>query len=151
MRKSILITTLLAGTLDILAACIHAYVVNGVTPTQVLTYIASGLLGKAAYSGGLEIQILGLVFHYLIALACTGCFYWIYPHWKFLHTNIVLNAFLICMVAWLVTTQVVVRFSLIGPQPIVIGRALIAISILFICIGLPIAWRTKGYFKSLRA
>jgi len=79
MRKSVLITTLMAGTLDIVAACINAYLVSGVTPAQVLSYIASGLFGKTAYSGGPEILLAGLVFHYLIAFACTTCFYWIYP------------------------------------------------------------------------
>lgn len=150
MRKSVLITTLMAGTLDIVAACINAYLVSGVTPAQVLSYIASGLFGKTAYSGGPEILLAGLVFHYLIAFACTTCFYWIYPHWKVLHNSLILNAFLICVVTWLVTTQIVVRFSYIGAQPIVIGKALVAITILFVCIGLPIAWRVKVYFKSKR-
>ncbi|MCW5910429.1 MAG: hypothetical protein KIT62_05115 [Cyclobacteriaceae bacterium] len=147
MRKSVLITTLLAGTLDIVAACIHAYVANGVTPAQVLTYIASGLLGKAAYSGGIEVQLLGLAAHYLIAFACTFSFYWAYPKWRMLHISTALNAFLICITAWLVTTQVVVRFSYIGLQPVITSKALIAIAILFVCIGLPIAWRAGQYFK----
>lgn len=148
MYKSILNTTLLAGTLDIVAACIKAYFSNGLTPAQVLAYIASGLLGEAAYSGGIEVQALGLTAHYVITFACTICFYRAYPKWKILHASIIANAFLICSVAWLVTTQIIVRFSYIGPQPIVISKALGAWVTLFICVGLPIAWRAQVYFKT---
>ncbi|MBN8576851.1 MAG: hypothetical protein J0L66_07890 [Cytophagales bacterium] len=151
MRKSILLTMLLSGTMDLTAACVNAYLSNGVTPTQVLTYIASGLLGKAAYVGGIEVMLIGLLAHFLIVFCCTLCFYLIYSHWRILHKSIILNALLVGVVAWLVTTQVVMRFSQIGPQPFVIGKALVAVTILFFCIGLPIAWRAKLYFKKARA
>lgn len=148
MYRSILNTTLLAGTLDIVAACLKAYFTSGTTPSHVLAYIASGLLGKTANAGGTAIQVLGLTAHYLITLACTICFYWAYPKWKILHISTILNAFLICSVAWLVTTQLIVRFSHIGPQPILFNQAVIAFVILLFCIGFPIAWRAQLYFKN---
>ena len=45
MKRTILITTLIAGTLDILAAFIRSYVTDGVPPSTVLKYIASGAFG----------------------------------------------------------------------------------------------------------
>ncbi len=144
--KSILLTTLLAGTLDIVAACIHAYLAGGTKPDQVLKYIASGALGKSAFTGGIEIVLLGLLFHFIIAFACTVCFYWAYPRLSVLKINMGLNSVLIAMVAWLVTTQVIVRFSQIGPRTPSLKGALIAIAILIVCIGLPIAWRAKVHF-----
>ena len=39
---SALTAGLVAGTLDITAACIHAYLRNGTTPAQVLKDVASG-------------------------------------------------------------------------------------------------------------
>ena len=60
MKKIILTTGLLAGTLDILAAFIQSYLMANVVPSTVLKYIASGVFGKSAYSGG--------VFYYSICL-----------------------------------------------------------------------------------
>lgn len=42
--KTILLTGLLAGTLDISAALTNAYISNGVTPIRVLQFIAKTLL-----------------------------------------------------------------------------------------------------------
>jgi hypothetical protein len=57
---------LFAGTLDIADALIFN-VLRGITPIQVLQYIASGLIGTASFRGGLASAGLGLVLHYLIA------------------------------------------------------------------------------------
>jgi hypothetical protein len=68
-------TILLAGTLDIVAACIRAYTANGVTPDRVLQYIAAGVFGKSAYTGGYGMMAWGLFFHFIIASACVACFF----------------------------------------------------------------------------
>ncbi|HSR17657.1 MAG TPA: hypothetical protein VLM39_06140, partial [Ignavibacteriaceae bacterium] len=52
-------TTFLAGTLDINAAFINSYLRSEVTPDIVLQYIASGLLGPDAFSGGWMTAFLG--------------------------------------------------------------------------------------------
>jgi hypothetical protein len=62
----ILAIGLFAGTLDIADALIFN-VLRGITPIQVLRYIASGLIGTASFRGGLASAGLGLVLHYLIA------------------------------------------------------------------------------------
>jgi hypothetical protein len=62
----ILAIGLFAGTLDIADALIFN-VLRGITPIQVLQYIASGLIGTASFRGGLASAGLGLVLHYLIA------------------------------------------------------------------------------------
>src|ERR1700741_772263 len=46
--KTILFAGLTAGVLDILAAFISAYIVNGVTPDRVLRFVASGVFGREA-------------------------------------------------------------------------------------------------------
>jgi hypothetical protein len=52
MRKSFfasaLTAGLIAGSMDITAACIHAYLRNGTTPEQILRGIAGGAFGKEA-------------------------------------------------------------------------------------------------------
>lgn len=73
MLRATLVATLLAGTLDILAA-IGTNALRGVPPIGVLQSVASGLLGRDAYAGGATTAALGLALHYLIMLAFAGAF-----------------------------------------------------------------------------
>src|SRR5689334_18127128 len=101
MWKSILATTFFAGTLDIMAACLNAYLSVNITPDKVLKYIASGVFGNAAFSGGTGMVLFGLLFHFVIAFACTAVFYWLYPKVSFFKFSLTVNAVLIAIVAWL--------------------------------------------------
>jgi hypothetical protein len=58
---------LIAGALDILDAFVVTSI-NGGTPTRVLHAIASGVLGRDAYQGGLPAAALGLGLHFVIAI-----------------------------------------------------------------------------------
>ncbi len=63
-----------AGVLDIIAA----FVVGGstgVAPTRVLQAIASGLLGRDAFEGGLATAALGLFLHFVIAFGAAAIYY----------------------------------------------------------------------------
>lgn len=148
IKNQILQTGLIAGTLDITAACLNAYISNGVTPDRVLKYIASGAFGKDAYSGGYDMMTLGLLFHFMIAFACTICYFWLYPKLSFLHKNILLSAVLVGIVAWVVTTRMVIPMSQITPPPFNLVKALTAVSILIVCIGLPIAYFADKFYKN---
>ena len=147
MWKSIFITTLIAGTLDIIVACLNAYLSSNITPDIVLKYIASGAFGNAAFSGGIGMMMYGILFHFFIAFACTMTFFLLYPTLSFLKQNVYLNAVLIGLIAWFVTTIIIIPLSQIPPSPIKFSQVLIAISILIMCIGLPIAYAAKGYYK----
>ena len=61
--RAVLIGGTIGGTLDILFALTFA-AVNGMGPVQLLQTVASGLLGEAAYSGGIPAAALGLVGHF---------------------------------------------------------------------------------------
>ncbi|RXK58894.1 hypothetical protein ESA94_16025 [Lacibacter luteus] len=147
MWKQILKTGLLAGTLDIVAACTQAYVMRGTTPETVLKFIASGVLGSTAMKGGAEVALLGLLFHLVIAFSCTIVFFLVYPKLKLLHKNIALNSLLIAVIAWAVTTLIVIPLSKINPAPFQLQRAVIAILILYVCIGLPVAIGAKFFYS----
>lgn len=146
MWKSIVITTLIAGTLDITAACTNAYLSAKVSPDIILKYIASGAFGKNAFSGGMGMMTYGLLFHFIIAFACTFTFFLLYPKLSFLKQSILLDAFLIGIFAWFVTTIIIIPLSQIPPHPIKFSQSLVAISILIMCIGLPVAYSAKRYF-----
>ena len=147
MWKSIFITTLIAGTLDIIAACLNAYLSSNITPDIVLKYIASGAFGNAAFSGGIGMMMYGILFHFFIAFACTMTFFLLYPTFSFLKQNVYLNAVLIGLIAWFVTTIIIIPLSEIPPNPIKFSQVLIPISILIMCIGLPVAYAAKSYFR----
>ncbi|MCH5720887.1 hypothetical protein [Niabella hibiscisoli] len=147
MKKEIFKVTLISGMLDIMAAFSQAYMVRKTPPDIVLRYIASGLFGKPAFSGGVIYPTLGLVFHFLIVFACAVTYFWLFTRVALLRRSVLLSAFLIALVAWVVTTQVVIRLSKITAAPVELNSALVAIVILWICVGLPIAFMAKQHFK----
>jgi len=147
MWPQIFITAIIAGVLDITAAFIQAYLSKSVTPDIVLKYIASGVLGKDAFSGGFEIVILGLLIHLFIAFSCTSIYFIAYPKLGLLHKNILLSAILVALIAWTITTRIIIPLSRIQPPPFNLTNALLAITILYLCIGLPITLLTKNFYK----
>ena len=61
--RAVLIGGSIAGALDILFAITYA-AINGTPPVKLLQTVASGLLGMAAFDGGLPTAILGLAGHF---------------------------------------------------------------------------------------
>ncbi len=147
MWRQILNTTVIAGSLDIVAAFVQAYISNKIPPDIVLKYIASGMFGDKAFEGGIDMIVVGLFFHFTIAFACVAVFFIVYPKLKILHHRIVLNSLIIALTAWSMTHLVIIPLSKIGPRPFELKSALTAIGILFLCVGLPIAYSAKQFFK----
>lgn len=148
MWKLILKTTLIAGSLDITAASIQTYILKGLTPNIVLKFIASGIFGKAAYSGGIEYMLLGLFVHFFIVFMCVITYFYFYPKLSLLKKNILLSSFLVALTAWIVTTKIIIPLSQIQPSPFNLTKDVIAIAILFFCIGIPIALITKRFYTN---
>ena len=73
-RDTIVFGGLTAGVLD-LADAFVVTALNGGTPMRVLHAIASGLLGRAAYDGGVATAALGLCLHFFIATSAATVFY----------------------------------------------------------------------------
>src|SRR5258708_32598705 len=65
--QAILYGTLVVGTLDAIDAIVFFGLRSGVRPVRIFQGIASGLLGRASFQGGLKTAALGLVLHYSIA------------------------------------------------------------------------------------
>ena len=61
---------LVAGTVDIAAAAL----INMIDPLVILRAIASGLLGRAAFAGGLPVSLLGLVLQWAMSLLIAAIF-----------------------------------------------------------------------------
>lgn len=72
--RALTIGTCAVGALDALDAIVVFGLRSGATPTQIFQTIASGLIGSAAYQGGLATAGLGLVLHFFIALGIVAAY-----------------------------------------------------------------------------
>lgn len=146
-QKAILFAGFTAGTLDILTACVQYYIKTGKTPGGLLKYVASGAFGSAAFAGGGEMAIWGLVFHYMIAFCFTTFFFLIYPRMKFLWANKWLTSVGYGLFAWVVMNLAVVPLSQVPKSTFHLSNALIAAAILILMIGLPITLIIGKYYS----
>ncbi|MES2329221.1 MAG: hypothetical protein V4539_06420 [Bacteroidota bacterium] len=147
-KKAILTAWLVAGTLDILAACTQFYFKTDKSPTIVLKYVASGAFGPEAMQGGIGMMIWGLVFHYLIALGCVMAFFFLYPNVKIMRANKWITAIVFALLAWVVTTRLIVPLSRIKPAPFNFSNAWKAMAILVLMIGIPITFIVGKYYDN---
>jgi hypothetical protein len=139
---------LLVGTLDILAAFLYFFIQTGNDKVSiVLKYIASGVFGKSAMSGGVDMIIAGLVFHYIIAFAFTLVFFWLFPKIKIARQHTVLTGILYGAFIWAVMNLVVVPLSGIGSRPFNWENALINLLILIVCMGIPLSFMALTFYK----
>lgn len=140
----ILITGLIAGTLDILAAI---FILAGGNAVGTFKYIASGFFGKAATVGGSEMVVWGAVFHYIIAMCWTAAFLLLYPKLPFLKWNKWFNA-----IAYGLIVQILMRFAILPFSQISSGAFnwisfLENAVILIFTIGLPSALAADWFYK----
>ncbi len=77
-RNSLLRSIALGGTFIFLIQCIHQWIVITLiqqTPyILVWQYIASGILGNAAFEGGIITALLGVLIHLIISFVVAGVF-----------------------------------------------------------------------------
>src|SRR5256885_5287992 len=138
--KTILLATLVAGTLDALAAIINFSINGGKNPVRIFYFIASGVFGReAAYSGGTLMAICGLLFHFLIAFLFSLFLFLIYPKLKQVLKNKFLIGLLYGVFIWLVMNKIVLPLSKAPKLPPDLKRDLIGMLILMFLVGLPIA------------
>lgn len=151
MRKlssAIIITGIVAGTLDIMAACIQFYIKTEKGPIVIFNYIASALIGKEAYSGNMMWSGMGLLMHYMLAFGWTILFYILYPKISLLRGNKILVGLLYGIFVWTMMTQVLVPMTQINRAPFNLTSALQAVAIIMVCIGLPISLLANKHFQS---
>src|SRR6185369_5123224 len=130
---------LIAGTLDITAAFLTAWLRAGIGPVRLLQFVASGLLGPEASQGGAKTAVLGLALHFLIATIWTVVFYLASRKWLFLIERPVMFGLLYGIAVYTFMNFVVLPLSRVPPRPMTaIGTTIGLLTIIF-CIGLPIA------------
>lgn len=112
----------------------------GVQPARVFQSIASGLLGAAAYRGGLATVLAGVALHWLISVGAALVFAWTASRWRDLAAHPAVAGIGLGVLAFAVMTALVVPLSASAfppnRNPVLILVSL-AVHILFF--GLPIA------------
>lgn len=138
----------IVGTLDILSAFIYYSIKTGKNPLNILLFIASGLFGKEAFTGGNKMMMMiGLILHYFIAFAFTIFFFWIFPRIKGFAKNKLLAGIVYGIFIWVVMNLAVVPLSNISSRPFDVTNAIINVLILIVCIGIPLSYLASRFYK----
>jgi len=146
---SIFLAGLIAGTLDILAAIfVYAVILQQTTAIKILQSIASGIFKKEAYTGGPQMAWYGLGLHYLIAFIFTWFYFTIYSYVPFLKKSTIISGLLYGIFVWIIMNLIVLPIAFpVLPEKHFDFPLLLSITILMLCIGLPIASFTKKYYS----
>ena len=145
LLTNILITGLIAGTIDILAA---VFILAGGNAIGTFKYIASGAFGKTGLEGGNEMLAWGALFHYIIAMSWTTAFFLLYPKLPFLKWNKWFNAIAYGALIQTLMSFVILPLTNIAQRPFNAFSFLENMVILMFSIGLPIALLADRFYHS---
>jgi len=135
-----------AGLLDGLAAIGQHLLQGGHQPGIIFRFIASGIFGRAAFSGGTNMIAWGILFHFLIAYLFALFYFLVYPFVPILQKRVIITAVLYGLFTWAVMNGVVLPVSRTPPLPFYPGKALVAALILTVCVGLPVSLLAHKYY-----
>ena len=143
---------LVAGTLDIIYACLFWALKAGATPERIFQSVAKGLLGPAAYQGGAATAAMGLFLHYFIATSMSFTFFVAAQRWTALRLRPLLSGTGYGLLLYAIMNYVVVPLSAArggGSR----GALWVVLSIVvhMFLIGLPIASFTRRALGVARA
>jgi hypothetical protein len=142
--RAILWAGLIAGALDITAACVTTALRGRGGPIGVFQSVASGLLGADAFEGGLPAAALGLVLHFVIAFGAATLYVAASRKLRFLVEQPVVCGLLYGAAVYAFMNSVVVPLS---AAPFKISYNLVGLGIHLVCIGLPIGLITGRLAK----
>lgn len=128
-----------AGTLDIVYACLFWGLRSDVPALRIFQSVAAGLLGKAAFEGGAATAALGLGLHYFIATSMSVTYYVVAGRWRLLQRRPLLCGAGYGLLLYAIMNHIVVPLSRAGPgskNPLWIG---LSIAVHVALVGIPIA------------
>lgn len=139
--KTILKAALLVGTFDITAACTQVSLRNGQLGIKpVLLFVASGLLGKSAFTSGDAMMLVGLLIHYCVAAAFTVFFFLTVAKTDFAKQQQLLTGILYGALVWIVMNLLVLPLTAAPPLKKTPSGVAVGAGILICCIGIPLAY-----------
>lgn len=134
--KMVLISGLVAGLLDCIAAVVFLGKMNF---AGVWKYVASGFFGSEAFSGGNEMVVYGLLFHFSIAMFWAIVFYFFSLKISSLSAHPIICGLLYGIVIWLAMNLIVVPNSHVPKSSFTTIGIVKNMVILMFCVGLPIS------------
>jgi len=147
--KAVLLTSLIAGTLDIISAHVDITIRTGKFPDKMFYAIAGGAIGlKNAFSNGPTIILLGIFIHYFISFCFTLSFFKVYPVIRKVLPNKYVNGLLYALFVQATMTFLVLPLTALPQQPFVFTiDTVIGLLLLTIVFGLPISLMTDKYYR----
>ena len=147
--KAFVASALIAGVLDIAYAMLFSYLRSGTPPVRLLQSVASGALGRDAFTGGGTTAAIGLGFHFLIAFAVAGVFFAAAARLPALTTRPVIIGALYGIGVYLVMNFLVIPLSRIGPRPLPPAIVVVTgVLVHMFLIGVPIASGARRAFRT---
>jgi uncharacterized membrane protein YagU involved in acid resistance len=140
---AIILTGLMAGTLDAAAALLFFLARGNKPPGTLFRYITSAVYGPKAFSGGREMIAIGVMFHFIIAFCWVGLYFAAYPAIAGLKTGVLVDSIIYGLLVWAVMNLIVLPISKAAPRPSSVSSILINLLILIMTIGLPCAYAVR--------
>ena len=135
--RLIIVAGLLIGSMDGIAALVENPTVE---PRVIFQYIASSLLGIAAFRGGTATALLGLFLHFIIAFLVSGVYFKLHSFMVKLSSHWWLRGLLYGIAVWIVMNLVVIPLTRISHSDLSLSAIVTNISINMVLIGMPLAW-----------
>lgn len=133
--RAIVIAGLIVGAMDITSAIILA-ILRGSTAMRLLQFVASGLLGRQAFEGGVTAAAIGLALHFVVAFGVVTVFWLASRWWPILRRRPVISGITYGLIVFAVMNLIVLPLSAAKPRH-VLSRDLIQIAIHMFIIGVP--------------
>lgn len=149
--STILTAGVICGTLDGISAIVIALASGGL-PIRVFQSIASGALGRGAFQGGVEAAVLGVVFHFMVAIGAATVYYFASRPLPVLLEHAVVCGVVFGALVHFFMTFVVIPLSAIGRRPFVMRSFVIYLLVAMVVVGPSISvpirrlspWRVNG-------
>jgi uncharacterized membrane protein YagU involved in acid resistance len=145
--ETIFLAGLVSGVLDSIAASIVFNIKLGLSPGQVMQYVASAVYGPDAFKGGTYTIIIGTALHFIIAFAAAAIFLYAYPKVKILKSHTITAGLAFGLGIWLFMNFLIIPLTKIQPAPFDAMAALISAAWHMVLVGLPIALIVKKSFN----
>lgn len=133
---AIILGGVVAGALDIGAACL----ISGKDPGFILQFIASGLIGKAAFSGGTGSIALGFVLQLLMGIIIAAVFVLASLKLPWLRRQWIAGGLAYGVGIYIVMNYVVLPLSAVGRFPKFSVEGLVKNGLAMLAFGLIVAW-----------
>ncbi|MGC1241182.1 MAG: hypothetical protein WA874_06330 [Chryseosolibacter sp.] len=145
--KQLIVTACIVTVADGLAAVVMTYVMHDRPPVFVFQYIASGLLGLDAFSGGLTSAFLGLVIHFLISSTWTLVFFILNRPMSAIISSRLAIGILYGIVIWIFMNLAILPLSRVPEGPRSWQQILTGITALILAAGLPMSFRFERFYS----